>query len=265
MLTFVDTHCHLNSKEYDGDLQKVITSSKKAGVKKMVVPGFDLPTSIKSANIAHTYKNVCFGTCGIHPYHANKVYDLAQVSTDMKHIVSTYKDTIVAIGEVGLDYHLYTHEDASGKKEQQKELLKIEIELSLEKKLPLILHCRSAWEDYVELLSMYKKDGIRGVSHCFEGGLTYLQDILELGFYIGINGLATFSDRLKDIVKVTPLDRILLETDSPFLTPVPLRGTKNTPKNIRLVAKYIAELKNETLDAVSVQTTKNAYTLFQLN
>lgn len=265
MLTFIDTHAHLNSKQYDADLSKVITSSKKAGIKKIIVPGFDLPTSIKSLDIAKTYSNYCFGTCGIHPYHANKVSDLYQVQEEMVHVIKNNKGYIVAIGEVGLDYHLYGKEDASGKKEQQRELLKIEIELALRHNLPMVLHCRNAWEDYIEILSYYSKEGLQGVSHCFEGGKTYLEKILSLGFFIGVNGLATFNDRLKDIVSDIPLDRLLLETDSPFLTPEPYRGHRNVPKNIRLIAKFIATVKNVPLEDIASFSSKNAVGLFKLN
>jgi len=171
----------------------------------------------------------------------------------------------VAIGEVGLDYHLYTNEEAAGKKEQQKDLLKLEIEMAIEYKLPLILHCRSAWDDYIDILEFYRRDNIRGVSHCFEGGKFYLKKIISLGIYIGYNGLITFNNRLIDIVKETPIESILLETDSPFLAPQPLRGEKNTPKNIRLVARFISKIKEMEFERIAEVTTQNALNLFKLN
>ena len=264
MLTFIDTHAHLNSKQYDADLPKVITSSKKAGVKRIIVPGFDLSTSAKSLGIARQYKNYCFGTCGIHPYHANKVYDLYEARQEMMKIIEENKEFIAAIGEVGLDYHLYGNEDATGKKNQQKELLKIEIELALQYNLPLILHCRNAWEDYVEILYIYKNDKLMGVSHCCEGGRLYLDKILSLGLFIGVNGLATFSSKVKNIIELIPLERMLLETDAPFLTPEPHRGTRNTPKNIRWVAKFVAGMQNITVTEVSQKTYENALSLFNM-
>ncbi|MBI2611777.1 TatD family hydrolase [Candidatus Gottesmanbacteria bacterium] len=262
MLTFVDTHCHLNSKQFDEDLPKIITSSKKAGIAKMIVPGFDMHTSIKAIAIAEKYKGTCFATVGIHPYHASKVHDLLDVRKTMVDLIKHH--SVCAIGEVGLDYHLYTHEEAKGKKEQQKDLLRLEIELAIEYNLPLILHCRSAWDDYIDILEYYKKDNIRGVSHCFEGGRFYLEKIISMGIYIGYNGLITFNNRLADILKDTPLESILLETDSPFLTPEPLRGTKNIPKNIRIIAKFIASIKGISLDTIASITTKNAISLFRL-
>jgi TatD DNase family protein len=262
MLTFIDTHAHLNSKQFDADLKKVITSSKKAGVKKIIVPGFDFPTSIKSLNIAGQFKGVCFGTCGIHPYHANKISDLFEVRKKMIEIIEKYKP--VAVGEVGLDYHLYKNEEAKGKKEQQKELLRIEIELALQYKLPVIFHCRRAWDDYIEILEEYIKDGLKGVSHCFEGGNYYLQKIISMGFFVGFNGLITHNHRLEDIVKETPVDKILLETDSPFLTPVELRGQRNEPKNIRIIAKFIAKLKTKSLEEIVNFAFANSEKLFKL-
>lgn len=265
MLNFIDTHAHLNSKQFDADLRKVITSSKKAGISNIIIPGFDLPTSIKSVEIAKKYRDYCFGTVGIHPYHANKVYDLYETRETMEAILRDGKDYVVAIGEVGLDYHLYNNEEAKGKKDQQKELLKIEIELALKHNLPMVLHCRNAWDDYIEILSHYKNDGLRGVSHCFEGGKIYLQKIVSLGLYVGVNGLATFNERIKEVIQDIPTDRLLLETDSPFLAPEPLRGRRNIPKNIRLVAKQIAIGKGETLDKIASITTENAKRLFHLN
>ena len=264
MLTFIDTHAHLNSKQFDADLPKVITSSKKAGIKKIIVPGFDLATSTKSMVIARQYKNYCFGTCGIHPYHANKVYDLFETRGEMVKIIEENKNFVAAIGEVGLDYHLYGKEDAAGKKNQQKELLKIEIELALKYEFPMILHCRNAWEDYAEILSEYKNDNLSGVSHCFEGGRLYLDKIVSLGLFIGVNGLTTFSSKVKDTIEFIPLERMLLETDAPFLTPEPYRGKRNTPKNIRLVAKFVAGIQNTTVEEVSKKTSENALGLFNM-
>ena len=210
MITFIDTHCHLNSKQFDEDLSKVVTSSKKAGITKMIVPGFDMHTSIKSIAIAEKYKGSCYATVGIHPYHAGRVHDLFEVRKEMVDLIKNHN--VKAIGEVGLDYHLYTNEEAKGKKEQQKDLLKLEIELAVEHNLPLILHCRSAWDDYIDILEYYKKDNIRGVSHCFEGGNFYLEKIMAMELYIGYNGLITFNNRLEGIVKATPIAKILLET-----------------------------------------------------
>lgn len=262
MLTFIDTHAHLNSKQFDADLSKVITSSKKAGIKNIIVPGFDLFTSVKSLEIANKYAGYCYGTCGIHPYHANKIHDLFSTRNELVKIINKYHP--IAIGEVGLDYHLYTNEEAKGKKEQQKELLKIEIELALKYELPLILHCRSAWDDYLEILEEYKNDEMRGVSHCFEGGKYYLSKIMKMGFSIGFNGLITHNRRLEEIVKDTPLNKILLETDAPFLTPKELGRERNVPKNTRLVAYYVAKLKNTDVETVARGTTENAKKLFRL-
>lgn len=263
MVTFIDTHAHLCSKQFDDDIKEVVTSSKKAGVKKIIVPGFDLFTSEKAGKIAREFKGVCFATCGIHPYHANKVTDLFEARKSMIDIIKRYE--ISAIGEVGLDYHLYKNEELTGKKTQQKELFKIEIELALQYKLPIVLHCRDAWDDYIDILSAYVKDGLRGVSHCFEGGNLHLKSLIKMGFYIGFNGMITFNSRLPDLAKATPLDKILVETDSPFLAPVPFRGTRNEPKYIRIVVKEIAKVKGQTLDEIATSTTENATALFGLN
>lgn len=262
MLTFIDTHAHLNSKQYNLDLVRVITSAKKAGVKKIIVPGFDIQTSEKSSIIAQRYKDYCYATCGIHPYHANKVTDLLEAKDYLEKIIKT--DTITAVGEVGLDYHLFKNEKAEGKKIQQKELLKIEIELALKYRLPLILHCREAWDDLLDILAQYINDGISGVSHCFEGGKYHLSQILKLGLFIGFNGMLTFNSRLPELVSETPIERILLETDSPFLTPEPNRGHRNEPKYVRIVAYEIARIKNINKDEVANQTTLNAESLFRL-
>lgn len=263
METFIDTHAHLNSKQFDEDLGRVITSSKKAGVKKIIVPGFDIPTSMKSISMARKYPGVIFATCGIHPYHANKVADLYKVRETFIELIK--RGDVVAIGEVGLDYHLYKNEEASGKKQQQKELLQMEIEIALEFRLPMILHCRNAWDDYLDLLGRYKDQGLKGVSHCFEGGTFYLRQLIGMGLYIGCNGLITFNSRLPQVVQEIPLDYLLLETDSPFLTPVPFRGKRNEPKFVRHVASFIAEIKKTSVGEIARKTNRNAVSLFKLN
>lgn len=242
----VDTHCHLNFSAFEKDLSEVIERAKKAGVTKIIIPGANLESSKKGVEIANNYEG-CFAAIGIHPHHVEEYRRDApwHVSTLQK---LARQPKVVAIGETGLDYYQYKDYPPISEeiKENQKELFLAQIKISQEFNLPLIVHCREAWDDLVMMLYniITEDQKIRGVFHCYSGGKKWLAKALNLGFYLGIDGNVTYDEGLQNVVKEIPLDRLLLETDSPFLSPDPFRGQRNEPKNIKIIAEKIAEIKN---------------------
>ncbi|MEK7587264.1 MAG: TatD family hydrolase, partial [Patescibacteria group bacterium] len=217
---YIDTHCHLNFPQYDMDRAMVIGNAKKAGVKQFINPGVDLYSSKQAIELARKHPGVIFAAVGIHPYEAQhdpEVMELERLLTG-----------VVAIGECGLDYHQYTGEKALGKKDKQKRLFANQLELALKHNFPVIFHCRDAFDDFFDVLNTLPTQP-KGVIHCFSGGLQELRMAQKRNFFVGVDGNVTYSKQLELIVPHIPLSMLLLETDAPFLTPAPHRGTRNEP------------------------------------
>lgn len=250
---YIDTHCHLNFKEFDADRAMVIGNAKKAGVKRFICPGADMFSSRGSVQLAKKYPGVVCPAVGFHPYeaqHSPSVKDLPVHSA-------------IAVGEIGLDYHQYKGEVAAGKKQNQKILFEEQLQLAIKYKLPVIMHCRDAFEDFFAVLDNLPTIP-RGVIHCFSGGLEDFRCAKDRKLLIGIDGNVTYSKQLQTIVPHIPLSMLLLETDAPYLAPIPHRGKRNEPKYIPLIAKTIGELHHVTVDTVAEQTTQNARGLFRM-
>jgi TatD DNase family protein len=254
----IDTHTHLNLNEFDSDRSVVIANAKKAGVKKFIVPGIDEFTSRKSIEIAYQYPGTTFVSVGYHPYEAQHEPDLRPLEL----LLRKHQES-VAIGECGLDYHIYTGEQAEGKKSRQKSLLAQHCEMAIHHGLPIILHSRDAFSDLFDVLDTLPTMP-KGVIHCFSGGLQDLRMAAERNLFVGIDGNVTYSKQLALIVPHMDITRTVLETDAPYLTPVPHRGERNEPKHLIHTAKKVAELKNLTLQNIMDQTSANAISLFQL-
>lgn len=248
---FIDTHCHLNFPQYNEDRAMVIGNAKKANVKKFINPGVDLYSTRHAIDLAQKNPGVIFASAGFHPYEAQHNPDVSQLPTH----------NIIAVGEIGLDYHQYKGEQALGKKDNQKRLFAEQLELAVKLDLPVILHCREAFDDFFSVLDLFHP---RGVIHCFGGGLQDVRMAKARNLFIGIDGNVTYSKQLELIVPEIPLTMLLLETDAPFLTPVPHRGSRNEPKYIPLIAKKIAELQKINVKKIEVITTRNAVQLFHL-
>ena len=253
---FIDTHCHLIFPEFNEDRVAVIGNAKKAGVKQFIIPGVDLLSSRLSVELAATQPGSIFSAVGFHPYEAQELPDVYILEPIIN-------DAVVAIGECGLDYHLYKGEDATGKKTNQTRLFEDHILLANKLHLPLIMHCRDAFDDFFDVLDQQQTKP-RGVIHCFSGGLQEVRMAQERKLFVGFDGNITFSKQLQTIIPDIPLELMLLETDSPYLTPIPHRGTRNEPKYIPLIAQKIAELKKISVEEVEKVTTENAKSLFQL-
>lgn len=263
----IDVHCHLNFHSFEKDYDEVIKSAFQAGVTKIINVGTQIDSSEKAVELAQKYENL-YAIVGVHPHHADKPEHgwLEKLETLAK------KPKVVAIGEIGMDYFSYKSNTIVDP-ELQKEVFIKQIELAHKLKLPLQIHNRQAGKDILDILTNHKSLLLNppGMFHCFAGSIKILEKVLELGFYVGFdgnityNGLAPGEDtELKDLVKYTPLDRILAETDSPFLTPQPHRGSRNMPEYVILTAGFIAELKGIAFEDLEAKITGNAIKLFNL-
>lgn len=296
----IDTHCHLNFQAFEKDLPEIVRRAKEQGVEKIIIPGTDLISSRKAVEIAQTYPG-CYAAIGIHPHHAQdpnlKINNelkrelenlLVGKSSASVKTTANKADKIVAIGEVGLDNHVYRKTKYDNIvvtpeiKQKQKDLLQLQLELGVIHNLPIILHCREAYPDMIQTISTfsrvarrslgegghspsnYIKPHLRGVFHCFSGSTQDLQLIITMGYYVGFDGNITYSRDYSTLVKSAPLERILLETDSPYLTPVPHRGTRNEPAYLPFVAQTVADYHSTSLLNVASQSTTNARSLFQI-
>ncbi len=251
---FIDTHCHLFYPNFNGEVDKVITEAVNSGVDYILVPGTDIASSLQALDLANKYSFI-YSSAGVHP-HDSKGWDKSLLHT-IKDIAMN--DKVVAIGEIGLDYYY----DFSPKEDQIKAFTD-QLDLALELKLPVIIHNREADNDIMEIMRRYKGTGLRAQFHCFAGTLQDARELIEMGHYISFTGNITYTkaDNLRKIVAAIEPENLLLETDSPFMTPTPFRGQRNEPKHVELIAKTIAELKNLTVEDIARTTSLNAYKLF---
>lgn len=253
MSCLIDTHCHLDNECYQDDLEDVLNRAYAKGIEKFIIPGADPKDLSRATQIAQKYSNVYFAL-GIHPYevHSGKLSDIEGFASDKK---------CVAIGECGLDYYrLPEQEYREEYKKTQKEVFISHIKLAISLDLPLIVHIREASNDAFEILNDYKN--VRGVLHCFNADEILLG--LSDRFYYGIGGVATFKNAKKiiDILPKIPKNRILLETDAPYLTPHPHRGERNEPSHIPLVVSKLSMVLGLSYEEIAALSTKNAYDLF---
>lgn len=267
-MSFFDTHCHPQFPQYDRDRDEVIKRALNEGI-NMICVGTDLQMSKSALGLANKYAGI-WASVGVHP---NEIVNWQLATGDWQEIEKLLtNEKVVAVGEIGLDYYRTTDKVL---REKQKEALKQFIKLALTYHKPLIFHCRnsptdsaqSAHEDMLYILAMSYKplaSSSPGVIHSFSASWDIAQRYLGLGLYIGLNGIITFSRDYDETVIKAPLERILLETDAPYLAPIPHRGTKNEPAYLLYIAEKIAELKNTTVSDIAQQTTKNTKQLFRL-
>lgn len=251
-----DTHAHLDDKRFDDDRDELIRGLPERGVSRAITPGIDVDSSKKCVDLADKY-DIVYAGVGIHPHEASKLEDnyLDQLRT------MAQNKKVVAIGEIGLDYYY----DFSPRDIQKQRFIE-QIELAAELKLPIIIHNRDSHEDMLNILREHKDLINGGVMHCFSGSWEMAKIVLDLGLYISLAGPVTFKNAKKpvEVAKNVPLDRLLIETDSPYLTPVPYRGKRNDPGHVALVAEKIAEIRGITVEEVGRITTENALNLFKI-
>jgi TatD DNase family protein len=253
-MKLVDTHAHIHFDDYGLDAGQTIADSASEGVDKIILVGCTLEDS--SLGVQFVQNNIhCWASIGIHPHESVHYFDQFEKLSTFSALAT--KNRVVAIGECGLDYY-YMHSD----KQSQEAIFRYQIELAQRYELPMIFHVRDAFDDFFRIFDDYK--GINGVVHSFSTDISILDKVLECGLYVGLNGIVTFTKSESQLAAVTavPLDRLLLETDSPYLTPTPYRGTINEPKHIKCIADFLSRLRGESVEEIADATTKNAIKLF---
>lgn len=249
-----DTHVHLNAEQYNDDLEEVISRALETGVSNMVVVGFDRPTIEKAIELVDKY-DFLYASVGWHPVDAIDMTenDLLWIEELAAH------PKVVALGEMGLDYHW----DKSPK-DIQKEVLRKQIQLAKKVKLPIIIHNREATADIMEILKEEGAQEVGGIMHCFSGSPETAREFVNMNFYISLGGPVTFKNakKPKGVAAEIPLEKLLIETDCPYLTPHPYRGKRNEPSYVKLVAEQIAEIKGLPYEEVAEATAKNARKFF---
>lgn len=266
-MRLTDTHCHLNFPDYREDLAAVAARAAEAGIGAINI-GTDLATSERAVALTREFPDM-WAAVGIHPHHA---LDTPAAIERLRELAADPK--VVAIGEIGLDYYRIENQE-SGIRGTQERVFREQVDLALEAGKPVIVHCRpssdsrDAYDDTLRILDSYfliHNSNLRGVAHSFSGTIDDARAFLELGFYIGFTGVVTFknAEALREVVRFIPFDRILVETDAPFLAPEPHRGKRNEPAWVEYVAAKIAEVKNEPIGRVAETTTANAVHLFGL-
>ncbi len=253
----IDTHTHLDDARYEPDREVVIARALETGIDSMITIGCDLSTSHAAVALANRYPFV-YATVGVHPHEVKHIED--GWYNEFRRLAENKK--VVAFGEIGLDYH-YNHSSPK----EQRDRFREQIQLARELSLPLVIHTREAQEDTIQILKDERSTEVGGVFHCFSGDAWLAKDALDLGFYLSFSGILTFQNAgmLRDIAKTVPLDRILIETDCPYLTPVPHRGKRNEPAFVRYVAETLATIASVSdLAEIYRLTTENARRLFRI-
>ena len=254
---FIDTHCHLEDENFSDDRAAVIERAKIAGVERIINFGSTMQSSIAVTELTKNFSEL-FAGVGVHPeeidnFDENSCTKLAELASNEK---------VIAIGEIGLDYHW---EKDSERRIRQQKIFIAQLDLARQLNLPVCVHDRDAHGDTLKILQSEAKN-LRGVLHCYSGSVEIAREVFKLGWFIGVDGPLTFknSAKLPEVVKIAPRDRILIETDAPYLAPVPFRGKRNEPAYVVEVAKKLAEIRGETLDEVAAYTTANAKNLYAL-
>lgn len=262
----IDTHIHLDEDAYAEDREEMIARQRESGVTAMIVPGVNAASIEGIFDVCHRHPGYCFPALGFHPQDITP--DWKDSWTIIERAIRAHEDEIVAIGEIGLDYHYEPTYKA-----EQHEAFRVQLDLAQELDLPVMIHSRDATEDTLRILkeaqiqnSKFKiPNSLRGVVHCFNGSKETAKQILELGFYVGIGGVLTFKNcKLFETLEVVPLERVLLETDGPYLAPTPHRGERNESRLMIFVVNRLAEIYGTTPEEIIAKTTANAKALFRL-
>ena len=254
MNEFIDSHAHIYLSQFKEDLPDILEQSQQEGVTRIYMPNIDHTSIDDMMEVEQQYSESCFAMMGLHPCSVKKGFE------KVLYIVEEWlaKRKFVAVGEIGTD--LYWDKTFW---EQQQEAFRVQVEWAKQYNLPVVIHCRDSINETIELVEQLKDDSLTGVFHCFSGDLDQAQRIINMGFVLGIGGVATFKNGgLDKVIPDVSLDHLVLETDSPYLAPVPHRGKRNEPAYIPLVAKKIASLKEVGLDEVAAKTTLNSLKLF---
>ena len=254
----IDTHIHIDEEAYDADREAMIARQREAGVEAMIVPGVNAKSIEPILDICHRHPGYCYAALGLHPQEITQ--DWESEWTIIEAAIRAHRDELVAIGEIGLDYYW----DKTYKEAQHEALIR-QLDLAKELNLPVMIHNRDATEDTMSILEKAQSTKLRGVVHCFNGSKETAQRILNMGMYVGIGGVLTFKNcKLYETLEVVPLERIVLETDGPYLAPTPHRGERNESRLMIHVVDFLAKIYHTTPEQVIAQTSANARALFGL-
>ena len=253
-MKLIDSHAHLTDEKFD-NVEEILKNAKESGIEKIVCSAYNLSSSDEATKLAEKYENV-FSNVGLHPENVEEFSE--EYFEKLKKLYKSPK--VVAVGEIGLDYHFTTEN-----KDLQKQIFERQLLLANKLNLPAVIHSRDAMGDTIEIL---KKVGLKRESllHCFSGSYESAKILIELGFSFSFGGVVTFNNakNVVEVVKNLPIEKILIETDCPYMTPVPFRGQRNEPKNIVYIADAISRIKGMTIEEVAEITTKNAERLFKI-
>lgn len=252
----IDSHAHLDDKRFDSDRDMLIKNLKDNGLDLVINIGADLQTSIASVSLAEKYENI-YAAIGVHP-HSAKEMDNSTIE-----ILKSFakREKVVAIGEIGLDFHY-----DNSPRDVQRKWFKEQLKLAKEVDLPVVIHTREASQETFDILKEAQDGKLRGVLHCYSGSVEMALEYIKLGFYISLGGPVTFNNAKvsREVAKAVPLDKLLIETDCPYLTPVPYRGKRNEPIFVKYVAETIAEIRGISLEELGEATNRNTKELFNI-
>ncbi len=249
----IDTHSHINFEEYKENFEDFLSDLQNNDIEKVIIPGVEPSTFNEIITLTEKY-DMLYGAIGIHP----SEYKTYTEASEKEIINGLSLKKIIAVGEIGLDY--YWEQDT---KKEQKEIFIKQLEIAKNYHFPVLIHDREAHEDTYNILNDFNLENV--IYHCFSGDTEFAKKCIDKGYYIAIGGVVTFKNavNLKETAKIIPLDRMLLETDAPYLTPVPYRGKLNTPKYLKYIAQEIAKLRNIDVETVKQKTTENAKRIFK--
>ncbi|MFC4873065.1 TatD family hydrolase [Negadavirga shengliensis] len=256
-MNLIETHAHIYSKKFDADRKEVILRSAENGVRKIYMPNIDLSSIDAMLRVEEDFPDICVPMMGLHP---------CDVDADFEKTLYVMEDWLnkrpfAAVGETGID--LYWDKTYF---EQQQESLKIHIQWAKERALPVVLHCRESMKETIDLVKNINDDKLSGIFHCFSGTLEQAREIIDMGFYLGIGGTVTYrNSNIGEVLAAIGLEKVVLETDSPYLAPVPFRGKRNSPEYIPHIAGKIAEHTSLSVGEVADITTRNAMRIFNLS
>ena len=253
---FVDTHCHLSFPEFDQDRAEVIRRLIEEQLSVLINPGIDVLSSIKAIELARDFDFI-YANVGLHPHEALSTVEKG-IFEELDHLAGLPK--VVAIGETGLDYH-YPDYNRGAQQNAFREMLK----LARAHDLPVVIHCRDAWEDMLDILSTESHSGMRGMMHCFSGDISIAKKCIRMGFKLSVPGTVTYKrSTLPEVIRSVSLDDLLTETDAPYLSPVPCRGKRNEPANVRFITAAIASIREIPLLNAAEGIARNTSELFRL-
>lgn len=254
MISMIDTHCHLYGEEFSADLDAMIGRAREVGVQQFYLPGIDSSAIPSMMDLEERFPGVCVAMMGLHPCYVKENYrdELAVVEEWLT------KRPFAAVGEIGLDFYwdkTFTT--------QQREAFELQMDWAIRYNRPIVIHTRNAMQETIEMVKTRVPKGLRGIFHCFSGSLESAKEIIKAGFYLGIGGVVTYKNAgLAEVLESIDLEHLVLETDAPYLTPVPFRGKRNESAHLQLVAQKIAEIKNIEVAEVARITTANAEKIF---